>query len=247
MLDSLGSTLSTSTINSFFIRHGKQPTDEIPIEFAIQCLETEICRPHSERRRLDAHDDQSPGTSLSQTPLMQSDEPKVLGQLDFSGVTLNEPPPPPPPPEHSDNTLFKPNAPAVYSTAEPMQQQPPLANATILDSASTSGSDQVYSSHSRDLSETEGGSEDSFERVINVKNCPLCHRPRLNSKADMDIVTHLAVCASSDWATVNRIMVGNFVTASQAQRKWYTKVLSKVSSGNYRLGAVSGDVFISNL
>ena len=52
-------------------------------------------------------------------------------------------------------------------------------------------------------------------------------------------MTHMAICASQDWARVDRIVVGNFVTASQAQRKWYTKVLSKVSSGNYKLGAVS--------
>jgi phosphatidylserine decarboxylase len=231
MLDSLCSTLSTSTINSFFTRHGKQPTDEIPIELAIQCLETEICRPHFERRRLDVHEDQSPGTSTSHTPLTQFEDPKggaTLGQLDFSRMEVNQPPA-----DHSD-ALLKQNASSVHST-EPMQQ--PLVHAAIPDSGVMSGLDQVHS-HPHDLSETEG-SEDSFERVINVKNCPLCHRPRLNSKAEMDIVTHLAVCASSDWAKVNRIMVGNFVTASQAQRKWYTKVLSKVSSGDYRLGAVS--------
>ena len=37
---------------------------------------------------------------------------------------------------------------------------------------------------------------------------------------------------------MDRIVVGNFVTASQAQRKWYTKVISMVSSGDYKLGAV---------
>jgi phosphatidylserine decarboxylase len=78
-----------------------------------------------------------------------------------------------------------------------------------------------------------------IERVINVKNCPLCHRPRLNSKAEIDIITHLAICASQDWNSVDRIVVGNFVTASQAQRKWYTKMITKVSSGDYKLGAVS--------
>ncbi|KAG5223233.1 phosphatidylserine decarboxylase-domain-containing protein [Salix suchowensis] len=59
----------------------------------------------------------------------------------------------------------------------------------------------------------------------------------LNSKAEMDIVTHLAICASQDWGRVDRIAVGNFVTASQAQRKWYTKIIGKISSGDYRLGA----------
>ena len=61
----------------------------------------------------------------------------------------------------------------------------------------------------------------------------------MNSKAEMDIITHLAVCASQDWSAVDKIVVGNFVTASQAQRKWYTKVIGKVSSGDYKLGAVS--------
>ena len=55
---------------------------------------------------------------------------------------------------------------------------------------------------------------------------------------EMDIITHVAVCASGDWAKIDKIVIGNFVTASQAQGKWYTKVISKVSSGNYRLGAV---------
>ena len=80
--------------------------------------------------------------------------------------------------------------------------------------------------------------DDSFERVINVRSCPLCHRPRMNDRAEVDIVTHLAVCASQDWNKVDKIVVGNFVTASQAQRKWYTRVLEKVSGGGYRLGAV---------
>jgi phosphatidylserine decarboxylase len=38
---------------------------------------------------------------------------------------------------------------------------------------------------------------------------------------------------------VDRIVVGNKVTASQAHRKWYTKVNSMVSSGDYKLGAVN--------
>ena len=71
----------------------------------------------------------------------------------------------------------------------------------------------------------------------------LCHRPRLNSKAEIYIVTHLAICASHDWNQVDRIVVGNFITASQAQRKWYTKVISMVFSGDYKLGAVCFFIF----
>ena len=82
------------------------------------------------------------------------------------------------------------------------------------------------------------GPEETFECLINVKHCPLCHRPRLNKKAEMDIITHLAVCARGDWVKIGRIVVGNFVTISRARRRWYTRIISKVSSGDYRLGAV---------
>ncbi|KAF8072329.1 phosphatidylserine decarboxylase-domain-containing protein [Lyophyllum atratum] len=90
------------------------------------------------------------------------------------------------------------------------------------------------------------GVDDTIERVINVKNCPLCHRPRLTDRAEVDIITHLAICASQDWNKVDRIVVGNFVTASQAQRKWYTKIITKVSSGDYRLGANSANIIVQN-
>ena len=43
-----------------------------------------------------------------------------------------------------------------------------------------------------------------------------------------------------------RIMAGKFVTASQAQRKWYMKVMSKVPSGDDELGAVCF-FFVSSL
>jgi hypothetical protein len=39
---------------------------------------------------------------------------------------------------------------------------------------------------------------------------------------------------------MDHVMVGNYITAEQAQRKWYTNVLSKVSAWNYKIGAVRG-------
>jgi len=40
MLDSLGSTLTRSTVASFFTRYGKKPhEDELSMEQAIMCLE----------------------------------------------------------------------------------------------------------------------------------------------------------------------------------------------------------------
>lgn len=86
----------------------------------------------------------------------------------------------------------------------------------------------------------------SVERVINVKNCPMCHRPRLNSKAEVDIITHLAICASSDWSKVGSISVSNYVTGAQAQRKWYTKIIGRIGGGDYRLGANSANIIVQD-
>jgi hypothetical protein len=72
----------------------------------------------------------------------------------------------------------------------------------------------------RQCSGTSSGSgsssEDSFERVINVTNCQLCHRPWPNKRAEMFIITYFAVRTSGDWAKIDKIVVGNFVAASQA-------------------------------
>jgi phosphatidylserine decarboxylase len=278
MLDSLGSTLTRSTIASFFTRYGKKPhEDEISIEQAVMCLEAELGRPDSERKRLDA-DDAMNDSSVSATPVMfvagqrGEEVPLDLDKLDFSG-----------PPHlgleagHEDRL----SVPPPYVT-EPMQL--PLMDVagetpdTSSDDAenSSSGITSVGGSTNETLNaakkskrprfkrmrrsgtdKSKGTGEDPnssgnnssntastsdsnpIERLINVKNCPLCHRPRLNSKAEIDIITHLAICASQDWNRVDRIVVGNFVTASQAQRKWYTKMITKVSSGDYKLGAVS--------
>ncbi|KAF8486476.1 phosphatidylserine decarboxylase-domain-containing protein [Russula ochroleuca] len=245
MLDSLGSTLSTETIDSFFTRWDKNPRmDELTFPEAIQCLETEICRPNSEKKRIEQSvsdeggggREREPGTesgtdiSVSHTPNLNAPgtytPPLKLDSLTFSGPPLHigDVSPSlsrhPPPPRGGD-------APA-----------PPPAAVRQGSTSSSAASDTDGNG--------SGSGDEAFERVINIKNCPLCQRPRLNSKAEKDIVTHLAVCASQDWARMDHVMVSNFVTAVQAQRKWYTNVLSKVSAGNYKIGANSANIIVQN-
>lgn len=249
MLDSLGSTLSSQTIDSFFLRYGKRPAeDELTIPEAVMCLENELCRPRSERKRLNTED--SFADSGSFTPGDDADGRGpgkfFLEGLDFCGPSLSVMLADESPMENA--SYMHPGAPEQYST-EP-SERPLVHVAEPLSTSSTASSilpSRKFSYASSDSEDVPSGrsmfgstinEEHNFERVINIKTCPLCHRPRLNSKAEVDIVTHLAICASQDWAKVNRIVVGNFVTPSQAQRKWYTKVITKVSNGNYKLGAV---------
>jgi len=254
MLDSLGSTLTKSTITSFFTRFGKKPDEEeLSIDQVVQCLEEELGRLESEKKHIDI--DESQDTSVMATPLLLASGPRGenldLDSLDFSG-----------PPHVSADSNNDNSKPIVHSPQRTVGVQPPLSE-IISGDGTMSGSEaegepssgiatvnEAKTNKSRfrgvrrigkTKKETSGDSspsDDSVERVINVKNCPLCHRARLNDKAEMDIITHLAICASQDWNRVDKIMVGNFVTASQAQRKWYTKVIGKLSSGDYRLGAV---------
>lgn len=88
--------------------------------------------------------------------------------------------------------------------------------------------------------------ESGEEHVIEIRECPICHQPRLNKRTDADIITHIATCASQDWRQVNNIVMAGFVTSSQAQRKWYSKVVTKIGYGGYRLGANSANILVQD-
>jgi phosphatidylserine decarboxylase len=228
MLDSLGSTLSSQTINSFFTRFDRNPFEEsITISQVVQCLESEICRPPSERKHVT-----SPPNEADTTPTtprgVKLESPPQLDRIDFSGPSNVQP--------DENGRGLRP---------EPVTPQPteevnvPLQDVAADNRPGNSARQSSASSEDAGEESSSGGSEEARERVINIKNCPLCHRPRLRSKGEVDIVTHIALCASQDWGRMDKIVVGNFVTASQAQRKWYTKIIGKLSAGDYRLGAVS--------
>ncbi len=119
-------------------------------------------------------------------------------------------------------------------------------------SASGSSSGMLSTSPTPPLINVEGEASSSYdeaqpvERVVRLQSCPLCHMPRLSKKGEMDIITHLAVCASQDWRRVESLTVRNYVTAHQAHRKWYTKVVNKISQGNYSLGANSANIIVQD-
>lgn len=97
-----------------------------------------------------------------------------------------------------------------------------------------------------DISQTYDLYDKDEEHVVEIKECPICHQPRLNRRSDADIITHIATCASQDWRQVNNIVMAGFVTSSQAQRKWYSKVITKISYGGYKLGANSANILVQD-
>jgi phosphatidylserine decarboxylase len=237
MLDSLGSTLSHATVDSFFIRHNKKPHEGIlTFAEAIQCLETELGRPDSEKKRIDTDGDLA-HTVGTPNVMMESESAFMklsLGDLDFAGSHLRFDDGDASPTSKPSNLPTYSAEPSVMVTSHGADGESGAPATTLEVGLAPPGSpghvsrEMSYSSSDADVEGEESsgsgsGSSDSFERVINVKTCPLCHRPRLNSKAEVDIVTHLAVCASQDWAQVDRIVVGNFVTAEEMVHKGHHK------------------------
>lgn len=221
MLDTLGSTLRESTIDSFFQRFPHKAYDEsgediydLTMDEAVICLEDQLTaksRPQqtlSERVR-GAMGDAEKATKNITLPMLGGKENDQPGPQDGARLTAD-------PNATSDVTL------AVPELSSPGEE-----------------GDLLYRD---DLAEDRSGEE----HVVEIRECPICHQPRLNKRKDADIITHIATCASQDWRQVNNLVMGGFVTASQAQRKWYSKVITKISYGGYKLGANSANILVQD-
>lgn len=253
MLDSLGSTLTSTTLHGYYDRFNTSYEEgELTYDQVIQCLEDEI---HKQRKESIRRLSRSTIASGVASPVGYGMAPQPASDgLDYVG------------PSAAPNPAVDPEELARHIRASAPRRDTDDGELDINvrpvtkveNSKGKIGAEQhlaVEGALSPDLSpgesELDDGLQDSSspgdtERVVNIKTCPLCHRPRLSKKSEADIITHLAVCASADWSRVDRIVVGNYVTASQAQRKFLSKVLTKLSSGAYSLGANSANIIVQD-
>jgi phosphatidylserine decarboxylase len=215
MLDTLGSTLKESTIDSFFHRFGaeNEPSDTAVLTFdqAVICLEDTL-RILQKRNSVIPPLPGRPGLAPSSVGSQESEEPSSgSDELALESSTVL--------PSNTD----------PHDTAVP-----------------TISSDEQPSSNDDELRPDDLGDERGEEHVVEIRECPLCHQPRLGKRSDADIITHIATCASRDWRQVDNLVMGGFVTSSQAQRKWYSKVITKISYGGYKLGANSANILVQD-
>ena len=218
MLDSLGSTLRESTIDSFFQRFPHRATNgddigDLTMEETVICLEDQ----------LEAKGKPGPAAAIGdRIKAMLPDADKVKSLLSVPGK----------------ETTAEPSSGYPFDTASESQQS---TDSTIaVPELSTPGEEGEVLD--RDDLNTGGGEE----HVVEIRECPICHQPRLNKRNDADIITHIATCASQDWRQVNNLMMAGFVTSSQAQRKWYSKIITKISYGGYKLGANSANILVQD-
>lgn len=211
MLDTLGSTLKESTIDSFFERFSEaneaNETDDLSFDQAVVCLEDTL-QTLQKRNSMAV-----PRVSL---PPLSSNS----GSQDSD-------------PSSSDEQTLEGSTTAAANT-DPQQTQIPT-----LSSEDQSSTDEY-------LQPDDLADERDEEHVVEIRECPLCHQPRLAKRSDADIITHIATCASRDWRQVDNLVMGGFVTSSQAQRKWYSKVITKISYGGYKLGANSANILVQD-
>lgn len=210
MLDTLGSTLRDSTIDSFFQRfpHAANSGDvgDLTIDEAVICLDDQLQKKTKHatvaERVKDKLPDFAKGANLS-VPGAKTSSNEVAPGPEIA-------------PDHQVNT------------------------STIVVPTMANAGEEGENLDKDDLNDR------GEEHVVEIRECPICHQPRLNKRTDADIITHIATCASQDWRQVNNLMMAGFVTASQAQRKWYSKVITKISYGGYKLGANSANILVQD-
>jgi phosphatidylserine decarboxylase len=218
MLDTLGSTLHNSTIDGFFKRFKQQNADDevLTMDQAVICLEeqlqkTQDTHKHSHRPHL--------RDKIAQAMKNDSSPDQSPGDAQKNGNPSNMDP----------NSINIPSL-QISDMGAPGERGEYVPD----DDLNTTGSDE-------DLGDEDRSKE---EHVVEIQECPICHQPRLargSKNTDADIITHIATCASSDWKAVNNLVMAGFVTSSQAQRKWYSKVISKVSDICIRVTCHAGD------
>lgn len=219
MLDTLGSTLKEDTIDSFFQRFPHRGADNEDT-WDLTMDEAVICL-----------EDQLQAKSRQQTSVTEKikglvPDIKLPGLLSAPGKGADTGPS-----SSEVSSVTGGDDSSGLQSSTPTLQVPEL---------NTPGEEGEF------LDDDNLNEDRSEEHVVEIRECPICHQPRLNKRKDADIITHIATCASQDWRQVNTVLMGGFVTASQAQRKWYSKVITKISYGGYKLGANSANILVQD-
>jgi phosphatidylserine decarboxylase len=216
MLDTLGSTLKESTIDAFFARFATSNQDAGDVDLTFD--QAVLCLEEQIKK------------SSEKKGLVEKFKGQMSPFTQSSSVANSE---------HGDQTPPR----AETSTRPATNEDANRSAIPTLQQDSTGAAGEEGRLLGNDLSDDADSGE---EHVIEIRECPICHQPKLNKRTEADIITHIATCASSDWRQVNNLVMGGFVTQSQAQRKWYSKVITKISYGGYKLGANSANILVQD-
>ncbi|KAI9019196.1 phosphatidylserine decarboxylase-domain-containing protein [Phycomyces nitens] len=281
MLETIGSTITEATLDSFWRKHGRDPTneaDELSIEDLVECFESHMLAANEHpstaveitpdtTEKESSEDNKEDDCFLSSYSDDDDDDDDIddddidegvedMGQwmgrfspeenqTDYatassgSGSSSDD----------NDNEEVLLEARGVqFNGPEPVTFESIPLDSTFTKAAQDNApkDEPKKLSISTETSLTRRSSSSSNEKVIRLSECPICHRSNLSKRAQMDIVAHVATCAANDWTTVDRFLMGNFLTEAYAQRRWFIKLVSKVGYGKYSLGTNNANIIVQD-
>ncbi|KAF9997789.1 hypothetical protein BGZ65_006645 [Modicella reniformis] len=216
MLEGLGSTLSSKTVDSFFACYSKDPDhDELTFDELFERLERQVRLDDStpskrQKRRLRKFWSRKPRAARAPSP------PETEGKDSTEDSQEDE--------DEEENELFL-----------------HLTRNKIPAGSTPQAMDMIEPTEADFDPQT---SEDEY--VIRINTCPICREPSLGSKLETDVITHIAVCSGNDGFNLDKLILGNFVTEANAQRKWITKVVQTLGYGRYVIGKSNANIIVQD-
>lgn len=233
MLETLGSNISAATLDHFWVEHNKNPSEDLTMDELVESLEA--CLQMADEKQMLRKNDYAMIEEGKDVPVdiksnatvnpffMASDDEDEYEDEDDEDESDEEE-------DEEDDDYFT-------SLGEYEDEDDDLLHSNSTTTTPHSPDDADYEALAeadgiqyidgplKDLELKDDGDEHhhsskySHEKVIRLTECPICHKPNLAKRGQMDIVTHVATCAANDWTTVDRFLMGNFGTEAQAQRK----------------------------
>ncbi|KAF9428669.1 hypothetical protein BGZ94_001548 [Podila epigama] len=221
MLEELGSNLSNKTINSFFTPYSLDPErDELTFDQLFERLERQVRFDDGTAQAQDEEQEQKGMEKKKKSRISWFRKSKTASSTENSTKDANN---------DSDE-----------------QQEDADQNNHIVRNASPRRVDP----QAAELVEPQESDFDpqntENEHVIHISTCPICHDPNLGSMLETDVITHIAICSSRDDFSLDKLILGNFVTEANAQRKWITKVVKSLGYGRYVVGKSNANIIVQD-
>lgn len=87
------------------------------------------------------------------------------------------------------------------------------------------------------------------ENIVHIGRCPTCSKnfSEISSlSGDLEIITHLSICATKDRGLADRFVMGGFLTEDYASRNWLVRLVSFLTFGGYRIGKNNGNILVQD-
>lgn len=210
MLETLGSTLSESTLDRFWKDHGKQPEEDLTMDELVKSLEAFLVETD------EIGSGQEGGDSLVEEEYDYEEGPSSYDS-NFSDLNDDEYISSTTPDDDDEEIEYDFSHMGTGSTPDSLEDDDDLE--AFDDAEGVQYVEGTLNALQLENGDEELDSKPGEEKVIRLTECPVCHKPNLYKRGQLDIITHVATCAANDWTTVDRFLMSNYGSEAQAQRK----------------------------